>query len=86
MDVSFQYLTFFVDSDEEITQIAEDYRAGRLLTGELKKRCIAELQRVVGDFQQRKAQVTDELVAQFMDPTRKIDPTPPVPHGAAPAP
>lgn len=86
VDVSFQYLTFFNDSDEEMTQIAEDYRAGRLLTGELKKRCISELQRVVSEFQQRKANVTDDLVKQFMDPTRKIDPTPPVPHGVAAAP
>ena len=82
VDVSFQYLTFFVDSDEEIERLAADYRAGRLLTGELKKRCIEELQRVVGGFQARKKDISDELVHQFMDPTRKIDATPPEPRGA----
>ncbi|WFD31045.1 tryptophan--tRNA ligase [Malassezia sp. CBS 17886] len=84
VDVSFQYLTFFVDSDEEIAQLAADYRTGRLLTGELKKRCIQELQRVVGEFQERKSRVTDDTLRQFMDPTRTIDPTPPLPCAAAP--
>ena len=77
VDVSFQYLTFFVDSDEEIEHIATEYRAGRMLTGELKKRCIEVLQKVVSDFQASKARVTDEIVSQYMDANRKIDPTPP---------
>lgn len=96
VDVSFQYITFFIDSDEEVEHIATEYRAGRMLTGELKKRCIEVLQKVVGDFQavrvyadQRKAQVTDDVVNQFMDPARKIDPTPTraaaAPAAAAPA-
>lgn len=83
VDVSFQYLTFFVEDDAEIDELAEAYRAGRLLTGELKKRCIEELQRVVKSFQDRKAQVSDDLVKQFMDATRPIDATPPVPASAA---
>ncbi|WFD35804.1 tryptophan--tRNA ligase [Malassezia cuniculi] len=76
VDVSFQYLTFFLDDDEEVERIAADYRAGRMLTGELKKRCIEVLQKVVGDFQARKAQITDEMLDQYMDASRKIDPTP----------
>lgn len=46
------------------------------MTGELKKKCITVLQAVVKDFQERKAQISDDLVAQFMDKTRKIDATP----------
>ena len=83
VDVSFQYLTFFVDNDEEIETLAKDYRAGRLLTGELKKRCIQELQRVVAEFQERKAKVNDDVIRQFMDASRKIDSTPPVPRSAS---
>lgn len=83
VDVSFQYLTFFVDNDEEIETLAKDYRAGRLLTGELKKRCIQELQRVVAEFQERKAKVSDDVIRQFMDASRKIDSTPPVPRSAS---
>lgn len=82
VDVSFQYLTFFLDDDAELKQIEEDYRAGRLLTGQLKQKAIKVLQDVAKDFQERKAKVTDQLLDQFMDPTRKIDPAyarPPAP-------
>ncbi len=46
VDVSYQYLTFFVDDDDELARIAADYRSGKLLTGELKAMTI----KVVGDF------------------------------------
>jgi len=74
VDVSYQYLSFFVDDDEEINKIGEEYRAGRLMTGELKGKCIQVLQDYVKGFQERKAAVTDEILAQFMDPNRKIVP------------
>ncbi|KAK0563458.1 tryptophan--tRNA ligase [Tilletia horrida] len=74
VDVSYQYLRFFVEDDEELEQLAKEYRAGTLLTGEMKGKCILVLQKIVADFQERKAKVTDELVRQFMDSTRKIDP------------
>lgn len=35
VDVAYQYLTFFMDDDEKLKQIGEDYRAGKLLTGEV---------------------------------------------------
>jgi tryptophanyl-tRNA synthetase len=91
VDVSYSYLRHFMDDDERLAQIAKvrwllspqqpltnakDYRSGTLLTGELKKICIQELQAYVKEFQVRKAQVTDDLVRQFMDPSRKIDPLP----------
>lgn len=36
VDVSYQYLTFFMDDDEKLKQIGDDYRAGKLLTGEVR--------------------------------------------------
>ncbi|KAL7266332.1 tryptophan--tRNA ligase [Rhizina undulata] len=67
VDVSFQYLTFFLESDEELEQIRQSYLSGELLTGELKARCIKELQSFVSTFQERKAAVTDEVVRSFME-------------------
>jgi tryptophanyl-tRNA synthetase len=71
VDVSYQYLTFFLDDDEELKTMGEvsrfryilligsdyvtllqDYRAGRLLTGQLKAKCIQLLQNFVKDFQE----------------------------------
>lgn len=68
VDVSYQYLSFFLEDDEELRLIGEvrggncqnilleprlfqDYRAGRLLTGQLKARCIKVLQEFTGSFQ-----------------------------------
>lgn len=66
VDVSFQYLTFFLEDDEELEKIKQDYKSGKLLTGELKAKCISELQVYVKAFQARRAAVTDERIADFM--------------------
>lgn len=65
-DVSFQYLTFFLEDDEELEKIRVAYEKGEMLTGELKAKCIAELQAYVGAFQERRALVTDDVVKEFM--------------------
>lgn len=76
VDVSYQYMLFFVDDDAAMEKLAEDYRSGALLTGELKKLAIATLQHVVKTFQESKKLVTDEIVKQYMDGGRQIDSTP----------
>ncbi|CEH16216.1 tryptophanyl-trna synthetase [Ceraceosorus bombacis] len=83
VDVSYQYLNFFVDDDEEMEQMAQDYRKGELMTSELKKKAITVLQAVVKNFQDRKAAVTPEVIRQFMDKTRKIDHEPTEPGSTA---
>ncbi|KAI9436371.1 hypothetical protein H4582DRAFT_470461 [Lactarius indigo] len=75
VDVSYQYLSFFLEDDEELAQIGADYRAGRLLTGQLKARCIKVLQEFTGTFQERRKTITDEDVKAFMDANRQIVPT-----------
>ncbi|KAK7049378.1 tryptophan--tRNA ligase [Paramarasmius palmivorus] len=75
VDVAYQYLTFFLDDDDELAKLGEEYRAGRLLTGQLKAKCIEVLQKFVGDFQERKDKVTNEQIDAFMDKTRKITPS-----------
>ncbi|GLB35073.1 putative class-I aminoacyl-tRNA synthetase family protein [Lyophyllum shimeji] len=75
VDVSYQYLSFFLVDDEEYEQLGKDYRAGTLLTGQLKAKCIERLQQFVREFQERKAKVTEEEITAFMDPARKIEPT-----------
>ncbi|EQL02094.1 tryptophanyl-tRNA synthetase [Ophiocordyceps sinensis CO18] len=66
VDVSYQYLQFFLESDEELAKIKADYNSGKLLTGELKAMCIDHLQRYVGGFQDRRSKVTDAVVDEFM--------------------
>lgn len=75
VDVSYQYLSFFLDDDEELQKIYDDYKAGTLLTGQLKARCIKLLQEFVKDFQERRSKITDDELKTFMDGSRKIDPS-----------
>ena len=65
-DVPFQYLTFFLEDDGMLEKVRVAYEKGDLLTGELKKICIQELQSYVKGFQERRAKVTDEVVEDFM--------------------
>jgi tryptophanyl-tRNA synthetase len=65
-DVAFQYLRFFLEDDEELGHIAREYGAGRMLTGQVKARCIQVLTKFVQDFQGRRALVTDDIVCAFM--------------------
>lgn len=68
LDVSYQYLTFFMEDSERLKQIKDDYGSGQMLTGELKKELIAVLQDLVTKHQERRALVTDEVVHRFMTP------------------
>ena len=65
VDVPYKYLMFFLEDDDELAKIKEQYEKGELMTGEIKALCIKELQEYVTAFQQRRAKVTDEVVADF---------------------
>ena len=43
VDVSCEWLSFFLESDERLEQILKDYGSGAMLTGEVKKELIAVL-------------------------------------------
>ncbi len=59
-------MTFFLEDAEELERIRVAYTKGEMLTGELKAKCIAELQAYVKGFQERRAAVTDDTVKDFM--------------------
>ncbi|ORY71663.1 uncharacterized protein BCR38DRAFT_417687 [Pseudomassariella vexata] len=66
VDVSYQYLNFFMEDDAELKEIGEKYRKGELLTGELKAICIKYMQEYVAAFQERRSKVTEETVDHLM--------------------
>lgn len=70
VDVAYQYLTFFLEDDQELERITEAYSTGKMLTGEVKQRLITLLQDLVRQHQERRAQVTDDMVREFMNPDR----------------
>lgn len=70
IDVSYQYLTFFLEDDEKLADIKKAYSSGQMLTGDLKKQLIGILQKIVAEHQERRKTITDEMVLQFMTPRK----------------
>ncbi|CAH8519516.1 unnamed protein product [Schistosoma curassoni] len=68
IDVSYQYLRFFLEDDQKLEQIRQDYSSGKLLTGEIKKELITLLTEFVTEHQRRRAAITDEVLKRFMTP------------------
>lgn len=66
VDVSCEWLQFFLEDDDRLAEIYRDYGSGAMLTGEVKKELITLLQEMVKEHQERRALVTDEVVASFM--------------------
>lgn len=72
VDISFQYLRFFLEDDEKLEKIRKDYSSGDLLSGFLKKELVDILGPLVEKHQTARKTVTDELVMEFMKP-RNMD-------------
>ncbi|CBY01275.1 similar to tryptophanyl-tRNA synthetase [Plenodomus lingam JN3] len=72
IDVPYQYLAYFEDDDEKLLRLADEYRAGTLLTGDMKKECIAMMAQYVSKFQAAREKVDDEVLEQFLRP-RKLE-------------
>lgn len=72
VDVPFQYLTFFLESDDELESIKERYETGLMQSGEMKAAATKELQTYVAAFRERRKIVTPEIREEFMRPRQLI--------------
>jgi tryptophanyl-tRNA synthetase len=61
-------LSYFEEDDAKLKEIEISYRKGELMTGELKKMAIAMLQEYVKGFQDRRKEVSDEVMRTYMTP------------------
>ena len=75
VDVPYQYLTFFLEDDARLAEIAQKYSSGEMMTGEVKAELIKCIQEFVKAFQERRKQVTQKDIDLFCS-TRKIDAIP----------
>jgi len=73
VDVAYHYLLYFLNDDKELEHIAIEYRAGRLMTSEVKKKAIEVIWAVLKEHQEARARVTPEVVQMFMNPHREFD-------------
>ena len=65
-DISWKWLNFFLDDDEALAKIGEDYSSGRMLSGEIKAKLIETLIPICQGHQEARAKVTDEIIDEFM--------------------
>jgi len=54
IDVAYQWLTFFEEDDKKLKNIYDDYKSGKLLSGELKKILIDKLNLFLAAHQKRR--------------------------------
>jgi tryptophanyl-tRNA synthetase len=72
IDISYQYLSFFLEDDAKLAEIRRSYTSGELLTGQLKMELVEVVTKIVQEHQERRRLVTDEMVKEFMKP-RKLN-------------
>lgn len=65
VDISYRYLTFFLDDDEKLEHFRTAYSSGEMLSGEIKAKLIKVLQPIVANHQAKRAEVTDEVLDHF---------------------
>lgn len=62
IDVSFQYLRiFFEPDDKKLKQIYDDYKSGKMLTGELKGILIEKINKFLKSHQKKREKARDQI-------------------------
>jgi len=61
IDISYQWLTFFEEDDKKLENIYEDYKSGKLLTGELKQILIDKLNMFLKKHQESREKAKKQL-------------------------
>jgi tryptophanyl-tRNA synthetase len=61
VDVSYQWLTFFEEDDKKLKEIKEEYKSGKLLTGELKAILIEKINKFLVEHQKKREKAKDQI-------------------------
>jgi tryptophanyl-tRNA synthetase len=73
IDICYQYLTFFLEDDLKLNEIAEAYTSGRLSSGELKEYTAEIIANEIASHQEALSHVTDQIVMEFFNWNRVLD-------------
>lgn len=65
IDVSYQWLKYFEEDDGKLQQIYDDYKSGKLLSGELKAILIEKINAFLAEHQKRRA-TAESMIDQFI--------------------
>ena len=61
VDVSYQWLTFFEEDDKKLEKIYEDYKSGKLLSGELKAILIDKINKILKKHQEAREKAKSQI-------------------------
>jgi tryptophanyl-tRNA synthetase len=75
VDIPYQWLRFFLESDERLAEIKEKYGKGEMMTGEVKAILIEVLTQFITEFQERRKKITDDDIKKFLE-VRPMNPVP----------
>ncbi|GMR35353.1 hypothetical protein PMAYCL1PPCAC_05548, partial [Pristionchus mayeri] len=65
VDISYQFLTYFLEDDDRLDDIRKKYTKGEMMTGELKAIAIEEITRLITEMQIRRAAISDSVLDLF---------------------
>lgn len=65
IDVAYQWLTFFEEDDDKLKEVHDNYKSGKLLSGELKQILIDKLNLFLADHQKKREKARSQ-VKKFM--------------------
>jgi len=61
IDISYQYLTFFEEDDKKLEKIYNDYKSGKLLSGELKQITIEKINKMLKEHQKKRDKARKQI-------------------------
>ncbi|MEM7824979.1 MAG: tryptophan--tRNA ligase [Candidatus Aenigmatarchaeota archaeon] len=61
IDVSYQYLTYYLEDSKKLKEIYEDYKSGKMLTGELKQITIDVINKFLKEHQEKREKAKDQI-------------------------
>lgn len=73
VDVPYHYLLYFLNDDEELKRTAVEYRAGRMMTSEIKKKAIDAIWEVLRPHQEARSNITNDILNHYMNPNREFN-------------
>ena len=65
IDISYQYLTYFLEDSNKLKEVYNDYKSGKLLTGELKEFAIEVINKFLKEHQAKREKAKSQ-VEKFM--------------------
>ncbi len=61
IDISYQWLTYFEEDDKKLAKIYNEYKSGKMLTGELKEVLIEKIQKMLKEHQENREKAKKNL-------------------------